>query len=242
MQQLSRRFRGPVFLPALTAALAVALAAGGCGRGDDEASIEERLDDTGTMKVLEQAAEAEYDPPADGELTEDQVEMYIAVQERAWKIRQVAAKKLEEKTKDAEGEDKQVGFFDALRSMGDVGDVITAELRAAQELGHNPAEYQWVQGKVIEAQMARATAGMREQMAGVGDQVVEMLEAQREAATDDETRRQLDEQIAEARKGFEEAQQQDEDAWEPGVEHNVELVGRYDERLRKLQERLAESS
>jgi len=242
MQQLSRRFRGPVFLPALTAALAVALAAGGCGRGDDEASIEERLDDTGTMKVLEEAAEAEYDPPADGELTEDQVEMYIAVQERAWKIRQVAAKKLEEKTKDAEGEDKQVGFFDALRSMGDVGDVITAELRAAQELGHNPAEYQWVQGKVIEAQMARATAGMREQMAGVGDQVVEMLEAQREAATDDETRRQLDEQIAEARKGFEEAQQQDEDAWEPGVEHNVELVGRYDERLRKLQERLAESS
>jgi hypothetical protein len=222
--------------------LAAALAAGGCGRGDDEASIEDRLAETGSMDVLEQAGEAEYDPPADGELTEDQVEMYLAVQERAWKIRQVAAKKVEEKTRDAEGQDKQVGFLDAMRSLGDVGDFVTAELRAAQELGHNPAEYQWVQGKVLEAQMARATAGMREQMAGVGNQVVEMLEAQREAATDEETRRQLDEQIAEARKNFADAQQEDPDAWEPGVEHNVELVARYDEKLEELQQRIAESS
>lgn len=242
MEQRFRRFGGRIAGPALVAALAVALAAGGCGRGDDEASIEERLADTGSMKVLEEAAEAEYDAPADGELTEDQIEMYLAVQERAWKIRQVAANKVEEKTKDAEGEDKEVGFLDAMRSLGDVGDFVTAELRAAQELGHNPAEYQWVQGKVLEAQMARATAGMREQMAGVGDQVVEMLEAQREAATDEETRRQLDEQIAEARENFAEAQQEDEDAWEPGIEHNVELVARYDERIKKLQERISESS
>lgn len=242
MQQQSRRIAAPFVKLALVAPLAVALAAGGCGRGDDEASIEERLSETGTMDVLEQAGEAKYDPPADGELTEGQVEMYIAVQERAWKIRQVAAKKVEEKTKDAEGQDQQVGFFDAMRSLGDVGDFVTAELRAAQELGHNPAEYQWVQGKVIEAQMARATAGMREQMAGVGDQVVEMLEAQREAATDEETRRQLDEQIAEAKQNFAEAQQEDEDAWEPGVEHNIELVAKYDEKLEQLQERIAESS
>jgi len=242
MQQLSRRFAGPFTGPALVAVLAAALAAGGCGGGDDEASVEDRLAETGTMDVLEKAGEAEYDPPADGELTEDQVEMYIAVQERAWKIRQVTAKKVEEKTKDAEGQDRQVGFLDAMRSLGDVGDFVTAELRAAQELGHNPAEYQWVQGKVLEAQMARATAGMREQMAGVGDQVVEMLEAQREAATDEETRRQLDEQIAEARKNFAEAQQEDPDAWEPGVEHNVELVARYDEKLEELQQRIAETS
>lgn len=242
MGEIQKRFRGWTMAPAMALALVLALATGGCNRGDDEASIEDRLDETGAMKVLEDTADAEYDPPADGELTEGQIEMYLAVQERAWKIRQVAAKKLEEKTKDSEGNDREVGFFDAMRSLGDVGDVITAELRAAQELGHNTAEYQWVQGKVIEAQMARATAGMREQMSGVGDQVIEMLQSQRDAATDDETRRQLDDQIAEARKSFAEAQQEDESAWEPGVEHNMELVGKYDEKIRKLQERWAESS
>lgn len=242
MQEVQIRFRRWGTVPGVLIVLAVALVAGGCNRGDDKASIEDRLDKTGSMKVLEDMADAEYEPPADGELTESQIEMYLAVQERGWKIRQVAAKKLEEKTKDSEGKDKQVGFFDAMRSLGDVGDVITADLRAAQELGHNPAEFQWVQGKVIEAQMARATAGMREQMSGVGSQVIEMLQTQRDAATDDETRRQLDDQIAEARKSFDEAQQGDEDTWEPGVEHNVELVGKYDEKIRKLQERWAESS
>ncbi len=222
--------------------LVVLLPVSGCrrGGGDSEKQIADRLDKTGTVDVLEQAGEAKYEPPADGELDEAQMKMYLAVEERAAKIRQVANQRLEEKTKDAEGKDKKVGFFDALKAMGDAGDLITADLRAAQELGFNPAEFQWVRGKVLEAQVARMGRDVKKQAGAFTEQYLSMLEAQI-AATDDESEKaDLRQQIADFKKQQEESAKGED--LEPGVAHNIALVEKYQPQIEKLNQRAEDAS
>jgi hypothetical protein len=217
--------------------LAVALVAGSlaaCG-GDDEASIEENLAETGTLDVLERAGEDEYEPPADGELTEEQVEMYIAVQERAVKIREVTADRLREQEAEREAEGEEMGFMDAMRAMGEAADFGTAEIRAAQELGHNTAEYQWVQEQVIEAQVAKMGREAQAQLGTMGQEFATMMEQQLENTTDAEQRAAIEQQLAEYRQGLEESAAETEEL-EPGVEHNIELLAGYQERIDRIQQ------
>ena len=231
----------PFVLLGLSLLAVVALAASGCHRGDDEASVERRLDQKGTMDVVEEAAKDEYDPPSDGELSEKQMDMYLEVETRAAKIRQVAQKRMEERTGKDEGDEaKKPGLFDALRAVGDLGDLVTAELRAAKELGYNAAEFQWVKQQVVEAQVAMMGQQMRAGFAAVNQQVLDAMEAQKQAATDDEQRRQIEQQIADYKENAADAQQGDE--MEPGVEHNIELVKRYQERLQKVEQAASEQA
>lgn len=227
-------FRIPVPIPTLALALVFALALGlaACGGGEDEASIEERLEEKGTMEVMEEAGKAEYDPPADGRLSEAQVERYIEVQKRAAKIRQVAQKKMEEKAAADEEAGEADSVWSQVRNMGDAmqgfGDVMTAEIRAAQELGHNPAEYQWVKEQVVEA---LATDAMQRMQHGLGEAQAELLaglEAQRDEIEDPEQRAAMDRQIETMRESMEEAEEGELDA---AVKHNVELVKRYEEEI-----------
>lgn len=227
-------FRCTISALAAAAALgALVLPLAACGRGDDEASIEENLEETGTLDVLEQAGEDTYEPPADGELTESQVEMYLAVQERAAKIRTVTAQRLREQEKEREAKGEEAGLMDAMRSLGDASDFVTAEIRAAKELGHNSAEYQWVQEQVMEAQVARMTAGMQEQMGAAGQQFVAMMEQQLANTTDAEQKAELERSLAEYKQGLEESAAEEE--LEPGVAHNMELLEKYQQRIEEIQ-------
>lgn len=222
----------------------VALLAAACG-GPSERSVEERLDEKGTMDVIEEAAQAEYEPPADGRLTEKQMEMYLEVQERAVEIRRVAKQRMEGRVKkDEAGEgggadgEETPSLFEALRAVGDLGDVMTADLRAAQDLGHNPAEYQWVQGQILEAQMARAGKEMQQGAAQAGRQFLEVLEAQLDNARDDEQREEIRRQIREYEDNL--AEMEADEELEPSVQHNLELFQEYRERIQEAQEKAAE--
>ena len=214
-------------------ALAGALAA--CGGGDDEAAIEENLAETGTLDVLERAGEDEYEPPADGELTEAQVEMYLAVQERAVKIRQVTADRLREQEAKREAEGEEMGLMDAMRAMGEAADFGTAEIRAAQELGHNTVEYQWVNEQVMEARVAKMGRETQAQLGTMAEEVATMLEQQLANTTDAEQRAAIEQQLAEYRQGLEESAAETEDL-EPGVEHNIELLAGYQERIDRIRQ------
>lgn len=230
-------FRRLHALLSLAVVVPLLVAAAGCGGGVDEESIEKRLESKGTMDVIEEATAAEYDPPEDGRLSEEQMEMYVAVQERAARIRRVAQKRMQEHAGDGE---EERGIFDALRAVGDVGDVVTAELRAAQELGHNPAEFNWVKAQVVEARMAELGRRVGEGMAQAGEGLLESLRRQRDAAGSEERREELDRQIEEYERSLEEARQGGE--LSPALQHNVELVERYQERLDAIEERAAEDA
>lgn len=222
---------GSLFLIPL---LGATLMAGACkGKpADDEASIKESLEEKGTIDVMDEISKApQYNGPADGKLTDQQVKMYIEVRQREQKIRDVAMKELKAKGDKAKEENREVGMFEAMKAIGDLADVATADLRAAHELGHNPNEYTWVKERVLEAQLNQMSQAMSQQMAQSQDAIVKMLEEQKKLATDDAQKAEYDKQIAELKNNAAQA----EDNSTPGAQHNAQLIAKYKAEFDKLQ-------
>jgi len=213
--------------------LGLALAATGCKSkpADDEASIKETLQEKGTIDVMDQVSKApEYKAPADGKLTDAQVKMYIEVRQREQKIREVAFKELKAKGDKAKAEKKDVGMFEAMKAIGDLADVATADLRAAQELGHNPNEYTWVKERVLEVDMLQMSKTVNKQLVEGQQSLVKMLEEQKKLATDDAQRAELDKQIAEMKQSAADAAADST----PAKEYNASLLARYKDDIDKL--------
>ncbi len=201
---------------------------------EDEASIQKRLEEKGTLEVLNEVAAAEYDPPADGKLTAAQIEMYLAVKQREQRIREVASKDLKKQQPDGTEDDGgDAGFADTMRALGGVGDIATADLRAAQELGRNPKEYQWVEERVMEALLAQLSQRLEGQLAEGREQYLQMLEAQKQTLTEPAQQAKVDEQIAEVRRTMGEQATDDEPPSE-ALLHNAALVARYRDRIKAV--------
>jgi hypothetical protein len=224
-----KRYGSLFIIPLLIAGVAV-----GCkGKpADDEASIKESLEEKGTIDVMDEISKApQYEGPADGKLTDQQVKMYIEVRQREQKIREVALKELNAKGNKAKEEKREVGMFEAMKAIGDLADVATADLRAAHELGHNPNEYTWIKERVLEAQLNQMSQAMSQQMVQGQNSIVKMLEEQKKLATDDAQRAEYDKQIAELKNSAAEAEANNT----PGVQHNAQLIAKYKADFDKLQ-------
>jgi uncharacterized protein YicC (UPF0701 family) len=212
--------------------LGAVLLVAGCGRkpADDEASIRKQLDRKGTIDLMDQVARApDYKPPADGHLTERQVRMYLDVRLREQKIREVAFKNLNTKSEATAKEKRPVGVFEALKRIGDIADVATADVRAAQELSFNPKEYQWVRDRVMEAQMLQATRALNQQVALSREALLRSLAEQKKTAGADQ-QAEIDRHIQDLRKSAEEVVDRD-----PAKIFNAQLLGRYEDSLARLQ-------
>ncbi|HUF17550.1 MAG TPA: hypothetical protein VMS12_05850, partial [Thermoanaerobaculia bacterium] len=134
----------------LTMLLALSLTACKAREVLDKASIAKDLKERGTTQLLKQVADDSYDAPADGRLTESQIEMYLKVREHEKQIVKVARQELEQhanKAKDS-GEKSLAGLVAGFKAAGSVADVFTADLRAAKDLGYNTAEYTWIKSRV----------------------------------------------------------------------------------------------
>ena len=157
--------------------------------------------------------------------------MYLAVRERGRRIREVAGKELEKKSAEAKKEGEEMGLFEAVQAMGDAADIATANLRAAQELKHNPKEYQWVEERVTAVLLAELSQRLNAQLAEGRDEYVQLLEAQRQAVADPARRAELERKIAEMRGRAETAAEPPGEA----LRHNVALVAKYRDRIRAVQ-------
>lgn len=198
------RARSKAIAAALGCAVIVAVS---CRRepavpADDPASIRERMSDKGAMEVVEEAARARFVPPADGRLREEQVRMYLEVRAREEKIRQAA---------------------------GDSGaEASAAGLRAAQELGRNPKEYQWIEERVREARTAGVTGELDRKILESRRRILSSLEEHRRTVTDPARQASLDRQIAEIRSLLRDVGPKAP----PAVHHNAELLARMEEKKR----------
>lgn len=202
--------------------LATILTTPGC-RGNtpstDEASIRERLETVDTARLMEAVATARFEPPADGRLTEEQVRMYLEVKDLEAKILQVAAR------------DFGPAVAPSAGPGGDPGgpvmdDLVTAGLRAAQELGYNPKEYAWVEERVQEARMAEASQVLERQLGDGRAKYLAMLEAEKSAA-DDVRKAEIDVQIQE----FKEGAARSAPRLTPAVEANIALLDRHRQKI-----------
>ncbi len=165
------------------------------------------LDEKTSLQVLKEADKDEYEAPEDGRLTESQVQMYVKVQKRAFELAQVAAKRLEEQSEKAEAAEKEgsktKSAWEGMKALGKVGDVLTADLRAAQELGYNTAEYTWVKGEVVKAY---SSSTFENASGSFQTQALHQLEQAKSQAKNAEEQKFFDEQIANVQKTIAEEQ------------------------------------
>lgn len=205
----------------------------GCRKGpaEDEASIRKSLEEKGTIDLMDQVSKApDYPPPADGRLTEGQVEMYLAVRKRELRIREVVIGNLQAKGEQAEREGRKVGPWEGMKAMGDLADLATADLRAAQELGHNPKELQWVKERVLEAQVLATTEDLNQQVARSREDLLANLEEKKRAAAGAAERAEIDRRIAELKSPAGSSSEGD-----PAGAYNAGLLARYKDQLTRLQ-------
>lgn len=206
----------------------------GCGKESRE-DIAENLKDKDAMDVVRQAADDEYDPPADGKLTETQIEMYLKVREKEVEIAKVARQNLEaQAAKVKEKGDRTLGgLMEAYKGMGSAADFLTADIRAAQELGFNTAEYMWVKGQVVQASAAEYAEKAQAQMSGLADQAYTNLKKQYDETTDETTRQTLKTMLDQMEKNRAEL-----DAEKMGVDdadrYNRDLLSKFEEPLKAI--------
>jgi hypothetical protein len=167
----------------------------------------------------------DYPPPADGRLTDAQVKMYFDVRQREQQIREVAFK---------EFQDKGDTFLESLKTVGDQPDIATADLRAAQELGFNPKEYQWVKERVLEARMLETTRALAQQVAQSRQQVLALFEQRRQEATDPVAKAEAERQLEELQKNAASAPASPLES-DPAREHNADLLARFRDDFARLQ-------
>lgn len=220
--------------------LVVAALAGGCGREEKPAT--RALEDKGTFDVLKEASEDKYDPPADGKLTDAQMDMHLKVKQRQAGLAKAAAEKVKEKGEEAKeaGQKSLTGLMKGLSALGGMADFLTADIRAAQELGYNTAEYQWVQGQVLEASTAEMAAGFQKMAQDMSLSALENLKKMRAQTSDPALQKSLDEQIAEMEKSG--AQMGQEEGQDPvkaaAMAHNRALLKKHGQEIKALEDEI----
>jgi len=96
--------------------------------------------------VIEAAGKDEYAPPADGRLTERQVETYVAVMQKVNKAMAESVERLEAMEEKA-GKDDRVSAANIgtmMSGLSEIGGMATAEMQIVKAEGGNWAEHRWV--------------------------------------------------------------------------------------------------
>lgn len=197
----------------------------------EEASIAKDLEERGTTDLMKEVANDSYDPPRDGRLTEVQVQMYLKVREHEKKIAQVAKTELEKHAEEAKKKgDKSIGgFMEGMKALGSAADFLTADIRAAKDLGYNTQEYLWVKQQI----MAASTAEMAEQFSSVVAANFDKAYTDAKKAHDeakDETTKKL---YADVLAGYDKSKQEmaSSQAEDPAIAYNKQLLAKYENAL-----------
>jgi hypothetical protein len=224
----------------LAVALCLLLALAACS--DKEASISEDLQEKGTTDLMKEVAEDTYDPPADGKLTEAQMTMYLKVREEEKKIARVAKEEAKQHAQKAEkaGEKSLAGMIQGFKTLGSVADLMTADLRAAKQLGYNSQEYLWVKEQVLAVSGAAIADQMSQAISSQMDAAIQQAKKARDEATDEATKKMYTDMLASYEQNKTEmAQQQDAD---PALAHNRTIVKKYQNELNAYADELAKYS
>ncbi|MFZ2493644.1 MAG: hypothetical protein WA208_19355 [Thermoanaerobaculia bacterium] len=212
--------------------LIVALA--GCKAKEvaEKTAIANDLEKRGTAELLEEIQNDKYTPPADGRLTDSQVEMYLKVREQEKKIAEVAKEQLKEQSAKIEkaGEKSLAGMMEGFKALGSAADFLTADIRAAKDLGFNTQEYLWVKQQIL----AASTSAMAEKFSQATDANFEKAYAEakkaRDEAKDEATKKLYSDMLA----SYDQSRQelaQGREADDPAAAFNRQLLTKYERAL-----------
>ena len=212
--------------------LCLSLAFAGCKAKEfaDKDAISKDLDKRGTVDLMEEVANDSYTPPQDGRLTEKQIEMYLKVREHEKKIAQVAKDELKKHAQEAEKKEKSIaGMMDSFKAIGSAADFMTADIRAAKDLGFNSQEYLWVKTQILAASTSVMAEKFTETITANFDQAYAQAKKAYDEAKDEQTKKLYADMLAGYDKSKQEMQQkQDED---PALTYNRQLLAKHGEAL-----------
>src|SRR5688500_100276 len=176
---------------AILVCLSFALAGCKAKEALDAAGISKELEKKGTTDLMKEVAEDSYDAPEDGKLTDAQVQMYLKVREEEKKIAQVAKEELKAHADKAQksGEKSLAGMIEGFKSLGSVADVLTADIRAAKQLGYNSQEYLWVKEQVLAVSGAAMSDQMNQAISAQVDAAIAQAKKAHDEATDEATKK-----------------------------------------------------
>jgi hypothetical protein len=215
----------------LPAFLALTVIVSGCKAKEvlDRASAARDLDKRGTIDVLKEASNDKYTAPQDGKLSEGQVQMYLKVRDHERVIAQAAKDKLKaqgEKVK-ASGEKSIAGMMEGLKSLNTVGEFLTADIRAAKDLGFNTAEYQWVKGQILAASSSEMAGQMTQALNAQMDAGYTQMKKAYDEAKDEQSKKMYADALAGYEKQKTEMQAQQKDV-DPALAYNRQLLSKYE--------------
>ncbi|MGN6182579.1 MAG: hypothetical protein ACTHQM_02880 [Thermoanaerobaculia bacterium] len=211
--------------------LSVALA--GCKAKElaDKAAISKDLEKRGTTDLMKEVANDSYTPPADGRLTDNQIQMYLKVREQEKKIAEVAKNEMKQHANEAkkEGEKSLSGMMDSFKALGSAADFMTADIRAAKDLGYNSQEYLWVKQQIL----AASTADMAKKFNNTMNANMEKAYAEAKKAYDEAKDEQTKKIYADMLAGYEKGKQEMQAAAneDPATTYNRQLVAKYGDAL-----------
>jgi len=216
----------------LTLTILIALALAGCQKAKEEA-IKDDLHNRGTVDLMKQVADYKYTPPADGKLTDGQVQMYLKVREHEKQIAQVAKQEAQQHAQAADKAGKSItGMMEGFKTMSAAAEMVTADVRAAKDLHYNTQEYLWVKGQVLAASSAAMTAKLGEAMNAQMDASYLQMKKAYDEAKDDQTKKAYADMLANMEKSKQESAQQQK--VDPAVDYNKQLLSKYDNALNAL--------
>jgi len=206
----------------------------------DKAAISHDLEKRGTVDLMKQVADDKYTAPADGKLTEAQVQMYLKVREHEKQIAQVAKKEAQEHADAAKkaGEKSLAGMMEGLKTLGSAADMMTADIRAAKDLGFNTQEYLWVKGQIMAASTSVMAEKVGQAMSAQMDASVAQMKKSYDEAKDEQTKKMYGEMLANIEKSRQESAQQKEKE-DPALSYNRQLLSKYDNALNALTAEMA---
>jgi hypothetical protein len=201
----------------------------------DHARIAADLHSRGTTDLLRQVADDHYTAPADGRLTDAQVQMYLKVRDHEKEIARVAKSELQQHSDAAKkaGEKSIAGVVEGFKGLGSVADFVTADVRAAKDLRYNTQEYLWVKGQILTASTAAMSEKMGQAMNAALDASYQQMKKAHDDATDEATKKMYADMLAGYDKTRRETarQKQKED---PALAFNKELLSRHEDALNAL--------
>jgi hypothetical protein len=218
----------------LSAVLALSLVLAGCKAKEayDKAKISQDLSKRGTLDLMKDVSKDNYDAPADGKLTDAQIQMYLKVRGHEKDIVQVAKAEAQKHAAAADkaGQKSLSGMMEGFKTLGSAADMLTADIRAAKDLGYNTQEYIWVKGQILAVSTAAMAEKLQQSMSASMDASYTQMKKAYDEAKDDQTKAMYKQMLD----GYDQSRKEAaaaKSAEDPAVAHNRQLLSKYESAL-----------
>lgn len=213
----------------LSLVVCLALALAGCKAKElaDKASISKDLQKRGTTDLMQEIAKDSYDAPTDGRLKDSQIQMYLKVREHEKQIAQVAKEEMKQHAQQADKSKASLaGMIQGMKALGSAADLVTADLRAAKDLGYNTQEYLWVKQQILAVSTTAMAEKFNDAMKTNFDKAYTEAKKAYDEAKDEQTKKLYADVLAGYDKSKTELQQSVQQ--DPSISFNRQLLTKYE--------------